>query len=378
MASSDTTAAPTNTTLQAEVSGIVPEADIEKSTTAAPNTSALPAEVSSVVPESVPEAVPEKSEVSPQPAAAVAAAAPATTSEAPEKAEEPKAESPEEETSAAATPIEQLWSLAQSKGHPEIWGVTLADPSSHVPTQVILQKYLNANDGDLVKAKDQLSKTLEWRAKMKPLDLIGKKFNRTKFAGLGYVTVFGETEATDPEVREVFTWNIYGSVKDVNETFGNLAEFIEWRVVLMEEALQALGIDKATKPITAEDDPYKILQVHDYKSISFLRQQAVVKAASTETIKIFAQNYPELLKEKFFVNVPAIMGFIYTFVKLFVAAKTAKKFHPLSSGPSLASNLTESKVKGLGDLLPKEYGGKGADLGSIGKEPALEEAVETK
>ena len=71
-----------------------------------------------------------------------------------------------------------------------------------------------------------------------------------------------------------------------------------------EEALQALAIDKATKPITAEWDPYKIFQVHDYKSISFLRQQSVVKAASTETIKIFAQNYPELLKEKFFVNVP--------------------------------------------------------------------------
>ena len=69
MASNDTTAAPTNTTLQAEVSGIVPEADVEKSTTAAPNTTALPAEVSSVVPESVPEAVPEKSEVAPQPAA---------------------------------------------------------------------------------------------------------------------------------------------------------------------------------------------------------------------------------------------------------------------------------------------------------------------
>jgi phosphatidylinositol transfer protein SFH5 len=83
--------------------------------------------------------------------------------------------------------------------------------------------------------------------------------------------------------------------------------FIEWRVALMEDALQSLAIDKATKPITAEYDPYKILQVHDYKSISFLRQSPAVKAASTETIKVFAQNYPELLKEKFFVNVPVFM-----------------------------------------------------------------------
>lgn len=169
----------------------------------------------------------------------------------------------------------------------------------------------------------------------------------------------------------------------------------------MEDALQALGIDKATKPITAEYDPYKILQVHDYKSISFLRQSPLVKAASTETIKVFAQNYPELLKEKFFVNVPVFMGFvsllssrfrrccsislrrmvltcheqqIYTFMKLFVAAKTIKKFHPMSNGANLAKEMTtSSKVKGLGELLPKEYGGKGGDLSTVGKQTALAE-----
>lgn len=144
----------------------------------------------------------------------------------------------------------------------------------------------------------------------------------------------------------------------------------------MEEALHALAIDKATKPITAEWDPYKIFQVHDYKSISFLRQQSVVKAASTETIKVFAQNYPELLKEKFFVNVPAIMGFIYAFIKLFVAAKTAKKFHPMSNAAGLAAELSSSKVKGLGGFLPKDYGGTGSDLNSAGKQPLLEEEPE--
>lgn len=147
----------------------------------------------------------------------------------------------------------------------------------------------------------------------------------------------------------------------------------------MEDALQTLGIDKATKPITVDHDPYKILQVHDYKSISFLRQSPVVKTASTETIKIFAQNYPELLKEKFFVNVPALMGFIYTFMKLFVAAKTIKKFHPMSNGGNLAREMaTSSGVKGLGELLPKEYGGKGKDLSSVGKQPSLEAAPESK
>ncbi len=35
----------------------------------------------------------------------------------------------------------------------------------------------------------------------------------------------------------------------------------------MELALQDLSIATATKPITADYDPYKIYQVHDYKSM---------------------------------------------------------------------------------------------------------------
>ncbi|OQU99664.1 CRAL/TRIO domain-containing protein [Cladophialophora immunda] len=345
----------------------------EATTTAAPNSTALQGEVSSVVPDNT-----ETKPAAEAPAEAAAEPS-APTETTPATAETPvvaeKAGDVDVPVEKKLTPIEELWALAKAHDHPEIWGVTLEDPATHIPTQVILQKYLNAYDGDLTKSKDTLTKTLDWRAKMKPVELVKKKFNRNKFAGLGYTTVYGDADpAADPESREVFTWNIYGSVKKLDETFGNLPEFIEWRVALMEDALQALGIDKATKPITATYDPYKILQVHDYKSISFLRQSPVVKAASTETIKVFAQNYPELLKEKFFVNVPAFMGFIYTFMKLFVAAKTIKKFHPMSNGANLAREMvTSSKVKGLGDMLPAEYGGKGEDLSTTGRQPALED-----
>jgi len=140
----------------------------------------------------------------------------------------------------------------------------------------------------------------------------------------------------------------------------------------MELALQDLSISTATTPITAGYDPYKIFQVHDYKSISFLRQAPSVKTASQETIKVFATNYPELLKEKFFVNVPAFMGFAYAFMKLFVAAKTIKKFHPMSNGSGLALEFKDSRVAGLGSMLPKEYGGQGEDLNAVGKEPMLQ------
>ncbi|KAM7184303.1 CRAL-TRIO domain containing protein [Rhypophila sp. PSN 637] len=303
------------------------------------------------------------------------AAAPAIAPEAapPADAASPAAAAEtSEKTSEQTSPLAQLWAAAKTINHPEIWGVTLADPKIHIPSQIVLQKYLNANDGDLAKAKEQLTKTLEWRAETKPLELVKKHFPKSKFDGLGFVTTYvNETDPTDPENKEIFTWNIYGGVKSIDETFGDLAQFIEWRVSLMELALAELNLSSATKPVTATYDPYKIIQVHDYKSISFLRQSPHVKSASAETIKIFAQNYPELLKEKFFVNVPAIMGFVYAFMKLFVAPKTIKKFHPMSNGGNLVHEFGESKVGGLGDKLPAIYGGKGGELKDQGTGPLL-------
>ncbi|KAI1262875.1 CRAL-TRIO domain-containing protein [Xylariaceae sp. FL1019] len=272
--------------------------------------------------------------------------------------------------------IQELWACAKAHEHNEIWGVTLADPATHIPSQIVLQKYLNANDGDLVKSREQLTKTLDWRKKMQPLDLVKQKYSKEKFGTLGYVTTHSSdgNDKSDPQGREIFTWNIYGNVKSIDTTFGDLDEFIRWRVALMEQAVHELNLASATKPITSDPDadPYKMFQVHDYKGVSFLRQAPAVKSASTETIRVFATAYPELLKEKFFVNVPALMGFMYGFMKLFVAARTIKKFHPMSNGGNLAKeDFGGSKVP-IGAQLPAEYGGKGQDLKTQGTEPLTE------
>lgn len=88
-----------------------------------------------------------------------------------------------------------------------------------MPSQIVLQKYLNANDGDITKAKDQLKKTLDWRKVTQPLKLLEKAHSVKKFDGMGYVTTYGKGDA-----KEVLTWNIYGIVKDFGNTFGNLNE----------------------------------------------------------------------------------------------------------------------------------------------------------
>lgn len=130
------------------------------------------------------------------------------------------------------TPFEEfdakVADILKEVDHDEMWGVKLVTPAaSHVPTQIVIQKFLNANDGDLAKAVDQFKGALKFRKEKKPLELIKKTFNATKFADLGAVTVYS---VKDSSVPEVFTWNLYGNVKGkIEEAFTPLDEYVHSR-----------------------------------------------------------------------------------------------------------------------------------------------------
>lgn len=67
----------------------------------------------------------------------------------------------------------------------------------------------------------------------------------------------------------------------------------------MELSVKELDLASATIPIPEDGvDVYKMVQVHDYLNVSFLRMDPATKAASKETIQVFSMAYPELLKEK--------------------------------------------------------------------------------
>ena len=126
----------------------------------------------------------------------------------------------------------------------------------------------------------------------------------------------------------------------------------------MELSIKELDLPSATQSIPEDGpDPYQMVQVHDYLNVSFLRMDPAIRAASKKTIQTFSMAYPELLKEKFFVNVPLVMGWVFSAMKLFLSPETIKKFHPLSYGSSLAGEL-----KDYGQELPVTYGGKGGDV----------------
>lgn len=144
----------------------------------------------------------------------------------------------------------------------------------------------------------------------------------------------------------------------LKQHFTDHHRFIKWRAAIMELSVQKLKLDQVTEPIPeGGEDPYQMIQVHDYMNVSFWRMDPAVKAASKETIHVFSMAYPELLAHKYFVNVPAIMGWMFGAMKLFLAPATLKKFHPMTSGTTLATEL-----KSIVSTLPNEYGGQGPSV----------------
>jgi phosphatidylinositol transfer protein SFH5 len=137
-----------------------------------------------------------------------------------------------------------------------------------------------------------------------------------------------------------------------------LRRFVKWRAALMELSIRKLELGNAKTPISGTGpDPYQMTQVHDYLNISFLRMNPDVKVASKEVIKVFSLNYPELLGRKYFVNVPYLMGWVYTLMKVFLPKDTASKLEMLSNGSSLAGAIKATHP--WAKDLPVAYGGEG-------------------
>ncbi|KAF2843457.1 phosphatidylinositol transfer protein SFH5, partial [Patellaria atrata CBS 101060] len=261
-------------------------------------------------------------------------------------------------------PISKLLGLLpdilDQAAHNEVYGVTLK-PEGSFHTKLILQKFLRANANDIEKAKTQLLGTLKWRKEFEPWNAAKEVYSRKNFGGLGYIIEL-EDVPESPNKKDIATFNIYGAVEDNKATFGDLDGFIRWRVGLMERGIQKLSLPNATKPIPdhgAGPDPYQGIQIHDYLSVSFLRQDPLVKAASKKTIEIMQAHYPETLARKFFVNVPLLMGWMFTAMKLFLAKETVRKFTVLSYGNQL--------VNELGKSVPASYGGTGSELDMAGE-----------
>lgn len=264
----------------------------------------------------------------------------------------------------------RLPSILESADHSQIWGVTLSTSTpAEFSTLIILQKFLRSTAGDLETAAANLEKTLKWR-KSFGLDGIEDRSgvkDEDAFKGLGYITVVPSlpepsVKGAETSVNQIVTWNVYGAVSDIKTTFGDLDAFLRWRVDLMERAMARLDLASATTPIPdypAPEDPHRLLQVHVYSGLSFLRLPPEVKAASKATIELMGAHYPETLSRKYFVGVPRLMGWVFGFVRMFVSRETARKFNVVSWEEQLQPELGEK------EYVPQRFGGSGPELAEL-------------
>lgn len=234
--------------------------------------------------------------------------------------------------------------LIQKAQYSELYGYNLEtlveSQEGKIIRERLLRKFLQGNNYDIEPAKNQLLKTLKWRKSFRPLDAAFKEVHSKELAKVGFVTSHD---------GKVTTWNLYGAIKDRQLVFGDLKKFLRWRVSLMEQGISLLDFTK--------EDHSSMVQVHDYFNVSFLHLDSSTKAASKAAIDLFQSYYPEFLSAKYFVNVPTVMQWMFAFVKPFLSKETVAKFHVVSHGINLASDL--------GDWIPSKYGGKAKSWDSM-------------
>ncbi|ABN65091.2 predicted protein [Scheffersomyces stipitis CBS 6054] len=252
--------------------------------------------------------------------------------------------------------IPTILSKLDNSEYDEIFGHRInVDSKKFVDVAVrneILLKFLAADEYDVELATKRLIDTLNWRNKFHPLSAaFDENFNKA-LNDLGAITNFVGLKSDN---LNVVTWNFYGATtpKKLFEEYGDNAgtttnqrpgsQFLRWRIGLMEKSLQLVDF--------TDPKNNKIAQVHDYNNVSMFKVDKGMRAATKEIIKIFGDNYPELLSTKFFINVPSLMSWVFTFFKTIgvISEATLKKFQVLNSG-----NLTEWFGK---SNLPPTYGG---------------------
>ncbi|CAG8552183.1 141_t:CDS:2 [Funneliformis caledonium] len=217
-----------------------------------------------------------------------------------------------------------------------LWDIALDKDSKDERLDVILIKFLRARSLDVSQAKVMMTKAIEWRISFKTDELLSETFPSSTFAKVGFI------HKHDKEFRPV-TYNLYGGINN-QEVFGNLDQFIRWRVQLMEKAVKLLDFTNVDQ----------MIQVHDYNLVTISSYDKTVKQASKLITELMQENYPEFLAMKLFVNIPWWGDWIFKFISMFLAEETKKKF-VLTSADRVKEIMLDLIDE---ENLPTFYGGK--------------------
>lgn len=219
-----------------------------------------------------------------------------------------------------------------------LWGVTLLDGGD--AADILLLKYLRAEELDLAKASERLAATLVWRADCQIAALVAATLPE-QFRG--HDTVKGK----DVDGRPVLL-SRFGNM-DIEKVFGDEEMFVRYRTKVMEESIGQLSFERGA--------PEDLCQVHDYSGVPLLFQTAQVKTCVRAVTRIFAEHYPEFKGKTVFVNFPAVFSGLWKLFSNFIPARTRSKFVILGCDDfvNLFEHVgPESIPQCMGGLLPED------------------------
>ncbi|KAG9134114.1 hypothetical protein Leryth_004805 [Lithospermum erythrorhizon] len=203
--------------------------------------------------------------------------------------------------------------LIASHGPDSMWGIPLLAENDE-RADVILLKFLRARDFKVNDALTMLVKCLAWRKEFEADKLLEEDLG---FKELGEVVAY--MHGYDKDGHPV-CYNAYGIFKDkemYDKYFGDedkLKKFLRWRVQVLENGIKLLHF----KPGGVNS----IIQITDLKDMP----KRELRVASNHILSLFQDNYPEMVAQKIFINVPWYFSMLYSMVSPFLTQRTKSKF----------------------------------------------------
>lgn len=218
----------------------------------------------------------------------------------------------------------RLPSLLSKSLSPWIWGINLNTDTD--ASNIILLKFLRAEDMDVEKAADRLAETLTFRANGE-IDELSSAELPEQF--LGHDSIGLSWDGQPVMISQ------YGKM-DNQKVFGDIDAFVKYRVQVMEKTIALLHFEMGA--------PETVYQVHDYSGVSVFSKTKEVKAGIDAMSKVFARYYPETKGATIFFNMPQVFVALFDLFSKFIPERTRRKFRLLG----------EASHAELFDIVPPE------------------------
>ncbi|XP_042482151.1 patellin-4-like [Macadamia integrifolia] len=261
-----------------------------------------------------------------------------TVTEAEADKEKPAQEEEEEKKSDVGTEEKEV----EVNKDISLWGIPLLPSKGAEGTDVILLKFLRAQDFKVNDAFVMLKNTLQWRKELN-IDSILDEDLGLDLNAVAYMN------GVDREGHPV-CYNIYGVFQNeelYQKTFGTEQkrnQFLRWRFQLMEKGIQKLDF----KP----DGISSLLQITDLKNSPGISKKEL-RIATKQAVGLLQDNYPEFVARNIFINVPFWYYAFNALISPFLTQRTKSKFVF-----ARASKVAETLLKYIpAENIPIQYGG---------------------